>query len=77
MQTDFHYCAVKFLAHMAGFDEAEAETIAYASQYVDDATEHKGSAIADQSPAQTGAGANQGELLVAGNGGENGDLADQ
>ena len=41
MQIDFHYCCIKVLALAAGFPEAEADIIAYASQYVDDATEHK------------------------------------
>jgi len=41
MQLDFHYCCVKTLAHFAGFDPEDAETIGYASQYVDDACEHK------------------------------------
>ncbi len=39
MQKDFHYCAIKTLAIMAGFKKDDAQTIAYASQYVDDATE--------------------------------------
>jgi len=40
MQEDFHYLMVKVLAHHAGFLPEEAETIAYASQYTDDAVEH-------------------------------------
>ena len=39
MQEDFHYYAVYRLSALAGFDADEAGTIAYASQYVDDATE--------------------------------------
>jgi hypothetical protein len=41
MQKDFHYYVVKILAVKAGFDETEAQVIAHASQYVDDATTHK------------------------------------
>ncbi len=40
MQIDFHYYTIKVLAEKAGFDKADAQMIAYASQYVDDATEH-------------------------------------
>lgn len=40
MQKDFHYCAIKTLACKAGFSEPEAQIIAYASQYVDDAVEY-------------------------------------
>ncbi|MFC1836884.1 DUF6765 family protein [Thermodesulfobacteriota bacterium] len=39
MELDLHYYMVYKLAVLAGFDESEAEVIAYASQYVDDATE--------------------------------------
>lgn len=39
MQVDFHYAVIKCLAYKAGFSEAEAQIIAYASQYTDDATE--------------------------------------
>ncbi len=39
MQTDFHFHAIAVLARAAGFAPADAETIAYASQYVDDSTE--------------------------------------
>jgi hypothetical protein len=39
MQQDFHYYVVYQLAKLAGFSRDDAETIAYASQYVDDATE--------------------------------------
>ncbi len=41
MQKDFHYGIVKVLAYYSGFDPEDAEIIAYASQYVDDATIHK------------------------------------
>ena len=41
MKKDFHYSVVKILAVNAGFEEKEAQTIAHASQYVDDATTHK------------------------------------
>lgn len=40
MQIDFHYCCIKALAQAAGFSPKEAQTIAYASQYTDDAVEH-------------------------------------
>ncbi|MBI4691529.1 MAG: hypothetical protein HY754_14885 [Nitrospirae bacterium] len=40
MQKDFHYCMIKVLAEKAGFKPDEAQIIAYASQYVDDAVEH-------------------------------------
>lgn len=39
MQLDFHYYAVYHLAELAGLASSEAGTVAYASQYVDDATE--------------------------------------
>ena len=39
MQLDFHYYAVYHLAELAGLSSSAAETVAYASQYVDDATE--------------------------------------
>ncbi|MBW2455801.1 MAG: hypothetical protein JRI68_14890 [Deltaproteobacteria bacterium] len=39
MQKDFHYYAIAVLARAAGFKPDAALTIAYASQYVDDATE--------------------------------------
>lgn len=37
MQKDFHYDVVYVLAKWAGFNDSEAYTVAYASQYVDDA----------------------------------------
>ncbi|NLH50493.1 MAG: hypothetical protein GX444_18100 [Myxococcales bacterium] len=39
MDIAFHYCCVKVLAVKAGFLPEEAQIIAYASQYTDDATE--------------------------------------
>lgn len=39
MQKDFHFYCVGVLAKAAGFKNNDALTIAYASQYVDDATE--------------------------------------
>ncbi len=39
MQIDFHYYCVGALARAAGFPSEEALTIAYASQYTDNATE--------------------------------------
>lgn len=39
MERDVHYYLVYKLAVLAGFDAPDAESIAYASQYVDDATE--------------------------------------
>ncbi len=41
MQADFHYYVVRVIAEKAGFKPEEAQLIAYASQYVDDATDHK------------------------------------
>lgn len=40
MQRDFHYYCVAVLARAAGFNPRDALVIAYASQYVDDATEN-------------------------------------
>lgn len=39
MQIDFHHAVTYVLARIAGFSKEEAGTIAYAAQYVDDATE--------------------------------------
>ncbi len=39
MQVDFHYYCIAVLARAAGFNKKDALIIAYASQYVDDATE--------------------------------------
>jgi len=41
MLSDFHYGVVKVLARAAGFKEGDAQIIAYASQYVDDAVSHQ------------------------------------
>jgi hypothetical protein len=41
MNINFHYAAIKVLAHHADFSLPESQLIAYASQYVDDATEHR------------------------------------
>ena len=41
MDINFHYAAIKVLAHYAGFPLRDAQTIAYASQYVDDAAAHE------------------------------------
>ena len=40
MNKSFHYYCVRVLAEKAGFSEDHAQTIAYASQYTDDSTEH-------------------------------------
>ena len=40
MNKSFHYYCIRVLAEKAGFAEEEAQTIAYASQYTDDSTEH-------------------------------------
>lgn len=41
MKKDFHYSVIKILAIKAGFNENDAQIIAHASQYVDDATTHQ------------------------------------
>lgn len=41
MNKEFHYNAVRVVAQLAGFPSEDAQTIAYASQYVDDASEHE------------------------------------
>lgn len=38
MQIDFHHGATYIIARIAGLDTAQASTVAYAAQYVDDAT---------------------------------------
>ncbi len=40
MQRDFHYHAIRVIAEKAGFSPADAQIVAYASEYVDDATKH-------------------------------------
>ena len=39
MDKSFHYYGVRVLAEKAGFSQEESQTIAYAGQYTDDATE--------------------------------------
>jgi len=41
MQIDFHYCIIKILSQKAGFSPIDSQIIAYASQFVDDAIDHK------------------------------------
>ncbi len=41
MKMDFHYGVIKLVARAAGFEEEEAQTIAYASQHTDDASRHR------------------------------------
>ncbi len=41
MQEDFHYCTIKVLAQESGFTPEDAQVIAYASQYTDDAVEYQ------------------------------------
>ena len=38
MQIDFHFGATYAIARLAGFDDADAQVIAYSAQYVDDST---------------------------------------
>lgn len=40
MDKSFHYYCIRVLAEKAGFSAEHAQTIAYASQYTDDSTEH-------------------------------------
>jgi len=47
MKNDFHYSIIKILAVIASFDPEEAQIIAHASQYVDDATNHKAVRVAN------------------------------
>ena len=47
MQKDFHYYCIGVLAKAAGFKKADALTIAYASQYVDDSTESEPIKVGD------------------------------
>ncbi len=39
MQIDFHHATTYVAARLAGFDQPDAEIVAYAAQYVDDATD--------------------------------------
>ena len=47
MSKEFHYYCIRVLSEMAGFPGRDAQAIAYASQYADDASEHKAMKIAD------------------------------
>jgi len=47
MNKEFHYYCIRVLSEMAGFPGKDAQIIAYASQYADDASEHKAMKIAD------------------------------
>ncbi|MCF8034321.1 MAG: hypothetical protein K9K66_10080 [Desulfarculaceae bacterium] len=48
MQRDFHYCAIAALARGAGFSAEDAQTIAYASQFVDDSQDNAPLVMQDQ-----------------------------
>jgi len=50
MNINFHYFAVKTLAHYAGFEEDDAQTIAYYSQQVDDFVMHKPVLVNEKPP---------------------------
>ena len=41
MQIDFHYNTIRVLMEKTGFSPEDAQIIAYASQFVDDAVDHK------------------------------------
>lgn len=41
MQIDFHYNTIRILTEKVGFSSEDAQIIAYASQYIDDAVDHK------------------------------------
>lgn len=47
---DYHYYMIKALAYFAGFSKSEAEDIAYASEYVDDALEYREMRILNAPP---------------------------
>ena len=47
MERDFHFYLIAMLARDAGYNETQAHTIAYASQYVDHATESFPIALSD------------------------------
>ncbi len=53
MDINFHYAAIKVLARHAGFPEDQAQLIAYASQYVDDAVAYERTAL-DKDPKVPG-----------------------
>lgn len=61
MNINFHYAAVKVLAHHAGFSKRESQLIAYASQYTDDAAEHEPMAL-DKDPDVPGIRFEHGEF---------------
>jgi hypothetical protein len=48
MQKDFHYDVIFALAKEAGYDHRDANTIAYASQYVDDNTDREYAVFDDE-----------------------------
>jgi hypothetical protein len=50
MEIDMHYYGVLALARSVGYSPDEARTIAYASQYVDDATEDQPIRLVDREP---------------------------
>lgn len=41
MQIDFHYCTTRIIAEKAGFTAEDAQIIAYAAQFIDDAADHE------------------------------------
>ena len=49
MQIDFHHAVTYVVARWSGFDHADAATIAYAAQYVDDSTKDHPVVFADGS----------------------------
>ena len=51
MQIDFHHTVTYVVARLAGFKASEAQTIAYAAQYVDDATQD--GTVRFEQPGQT------------------------
>ena len=51
MDIDFHYYVIKTLARTAGFDEEEAQTIAYYSQQVDDFVKCSPMCVRQEPPA--------------------------
>lgn len=52
MQKDFHYYCIAVLTRAAGFNEKDALTIAYASQYVDDSSESEPIVIGQPNPQE-------------------------
>jgi hypothetical protein len=51
MDINFHYFVVRTLAHHAGFEEADAQTIAWYSQQVDNFTKHMPLYVTKEPPA--------------------------